>query len=210
MVQIGLSGNKGFLYPVVHHHLPHENCHLGDKKSIPHFQTHPNDFECSTVQAYSSLFKPVQPSFEGDPNSLIQRSLLLGQWCIPRKKSPCQNRNTMTIQCGGTVLAKLFLSILWLLNQTDISQWDLLINTSQSDRNFRAKLPSVFWLRPSGIWLYRSYTVIASTYVPQKSLRDPQSNVAMENHIEMEGFSMELPEGSQIDKEYKDNHCSWN
>jgi hypothetical protein len=50
----------------------------------------------------------------------------------------------MTIQCGGTVLAKLFLSILWLLNQTDISQWDLLVNISQIDRNFKAKLPSVF------------------------------------------------------------------
>jgi hypothetical protein len=43
----------------------------GIKKGIPHFPTHPNDFECSTVQAYSSLFKPVQPSFEGDPKSLI-------------------------------------------------------------------------------------------------------------------------------------------
>jgi len=39
------------------------------------------------------------------------------------------------------------------------------------------------------------YTVIASTYVPQKSLRDPQSNVAMENHLEMEDVPAMIARG---------------
>jgi hypothetical protein len=39
------------------------------------------------------------------------------------------------------------------------------------------------------------YTVVASTYVTQKSLRDPQSNVAMENHLEMEDFPAMIARG---------------
>ena len=79
----------------------------------------------------------------------------------------------------------------WLLNQTDISQWDLLINISQIDRNFRAKLHLFFDYDQVEF----GYTVIASTYVPQKSLRDPQSNVAMENHLEMEDVPAMIARG---------------
>ena len=133
-----------------------------------------NVLQFKHIQAYSSLFNPllrVIPSpwslSQGSPRQDHTAQSATGSVVYTQEKSPCQNRNTMTIHCGGTVLAKLFLSILWLLNQTDISQWDLLVNISQIDRNFKAKLPSVFWLRPIGIWLYRCSLHICDPEITQ-------------------------------------------
>ena len=100
--------------------------------------------------------------FEGDPNSLI---VVPGKCVYPGKIAMSKQKyhdHPMWWYCIGEAIF-----VHWLLNQTDISQWDLLINISQIDRNFRAKLPSVFWLRPSGIWLYRYSLHICAPEITQ-------------------------------------------